>query len=179
MLKVGNIVGECLFFIFLFMMYIDKLEKEVGFGASGKIFKATHIRTKQIKAIKAVPILDESTYSKLSSDLQIGMELSRICPYLVEYYNVFKEGNFQIIVMDYYENGDLETFIEKKTLAEKDIIRLIRQITTALNTLHERNIIHRDLKMRNILVDKDFNFKLSLIFLYSNFFYLFYPHIKL
>jgi serine/threonine protein kinase len=169
-------------------MKLDKLEKEIGFGASGKIFKATHIRTKQIKAIKAIPILDNSSAnSKLSSDLQIGMELSRICPYLVEYYTVFKEGSFQVIVMDYFENGDLETFIKKKKLTEKDIIRLIRQITTALNTLHERNIIHRDLKMRNILVDKDFNLKLSLTFFYFLFifflfiflFYRFYGYIKL
>jgi serine/threonine-protein kinase len=51
----------------------------------------------------------------------------------------------------------------------QDIIRLIRQIIIALNTFHERNIIHRDVKIQNIFVDKDYNFKLSIVFLLFHF----------
>jgi serine/threonine protein kinase len=43
----------------------------------------------------------------------------------------------------------------------KDITRLLYQITTALKTLHDKNIIHRDLKLPNIFVTKDGNFKLG------------------
>jgi serine/threonine protein kinase len=104
MLKVGNIIGECW-----------KLEKQIGFGASGKIFKSTHTRTKEIRAIKAIQKIDDSTdNSNISSDIQIGMELGKICPDLVRYYNVFYEGDHQFIIMDYFENGDLQSYLQKK-----------------------------------------------------------------
>jgi serine/threonine protein kinase len=48
------------------------------------------------------------------------MELGRNCPELVRYYNVFEEGDFHIIVMDYFENGDLQSYLNKvKKLNEK------------------------------------------------------------
>jgi serine/threonine protein kinase len=113
---------------------IDKLEKQIGFGSNGKIFKAVHIRTNVIRAIKAVPILsDPSNNSSLSSDLQIGMELSKRCSYLVRYYSVFEEGDFQIIVMDYIENGDLRTYIKNNKLAEKVFLFLFRTVLPEFN----------------------------------------------
>jgi serine/threonine-protein kinase len=123
--------------------------------------------------------MDPSNNSQFASEIQIGMELSKICPYLVRYYSIFEEGDFQIIIMDFFEEGDLQTYLTKiKNIKEevfllflifyldwniKDIIRLSFQIATALRTLHEKNIIHRDLKISNILVTKDGNFKLSLL----------------
>jgi serine/threonine protein kinase len=41
------------------------------------------------------------------------MELGKICSCLVRYYNVFEEGDYEIIVMDYLENGDLQSYIKK------------------------------------------------------------------
>jgi hypothetical protein len=57
-LKVGNIIGDCLkyFFIFLICFQIVKLDAVVGFGGYGKVFKVTNIKTKEIKALKAIPI---------------------------------------------------------------------------------------------------------------------------
>jgi hypothetical protein len=55
-LKVGNIIGECLFYYKQIYLFIDKLEKQIGFGASGKIFKSTNVRTNEAKVIKAIQI---------------------------------------------------------------------------------------------------------------------------
>jgi serine/threonine protein kinase len=149
--------------------------KQVGFGGTGKVFKVINTKTKEIRGLKAITNMDPSNNSQFASEIQIGMQLSKICPYLVRYYSIFEEGDFQIIIMEFFE----ETYLTKiKNLKEevfllflifyldwniKDIIRLSFQIATALRTLHERNIIHRDLKISNILVTKDGNFKLSLL----------------
>jgi hypothetical protein len=64
--------------------------------------------------VKAIPNLSSSsTKSSLSSDIQIGMELGKTCTHLVRYDNVFEEGDFQIIIMNFFENGDLQTYLKK------------------------------------------------------------------
>jgi serine/threonine protein kinase len=119
MLKVGNIIGGCLCFS-LIDVCLDKLQKQIGFGASGKVFVGLNVQTKETKALKAIPIL--GNYSSLSSDIQIGMEVAKACPYLAKYYNIFEEGDFQIIVMDYFENGDLETYINNVKKLTEDVL---------------------------------------------------------
>jgi serine/threonine protein kinase len=118
MLKVGNTIGKCLCFIIsIELVCLDELQKQIGFG-SGKVFVGSNVRTEEMKALKAIPILGNlSNNLSLSLNIQIGMET---CLYLVQYYNIFEEGDFQIIVMDYFENGDLETYINsvKKLIEE-------------------------------------------------------------
>jgi serine/threonine protein kinase len=88
------------------------------------VFKALNTRTNEIKAIKAVPniIKDNST---LSPDISIGIELGKTCPYLVRYYNVFEEGYFQIIVMDYFSNGDLKKYLKKVKELNEEVLLLL------------------------------------------------------
>jgi hypothetical protein len=61
-LKVGNTIGDCLNYIYLFSIYfaLDKLDAEAGIGGYGKVFKVTNIKTKEIKALKAIPVMDSS-----------------------------------------------------------------------------------------------------------------------
>jgi serine/threonine protein kinase len=91
---------------------IVKLDAVVGTGAFGKVFKVTNIKTKEIKALKAVPIMDNSR-SENSEEFKIGMEIGRKCEYLVHYDKIFIEGDFEIIIMDYFEKGDLQSYLKK------------------------------------------------------------------
>jgi serine/threonine protein kinase len=84
------------------------LEIKIGVGANGSVFRVSNIKTKEIKALKALLLQGETS---LSSDLQIGMKLSRSCDFLVRYENVFIAGDFQCIVMEYFEQGDLQKYL--------------------------------------------------------------------
>jgi hypothetical protein len=50
------------------------MDAVIGFGGSGKVFKVTNIKTKEIKTFKAIPILD-SSQSENSEEFKIGTEI--------------------------------------------------------------------------------------------------------
>jgi serine/threonine protein kinase len=117
-LKVGNTIGDCLpylecSFIYSFCLsLIVRLDAEAGIGGFGKVFKVTNIKTNEIKALKAIPILD-NLWKENSEELEVGMEIGRKCEYLVHYDKIFTEGDFKIIIMDYFEKGDLQSYLNK------------------------------------------------------------------
>jgi serine/threonine protein kinase len=106
------------FFILLF--FIVELDAVAGFGGFGKVFKLTNIKKKEIKALKAVTIINNSR-SENSEGLKIGMEIGRKCEYLVHYDNIFVEGDFEIIIMDYFEKGDLQSYLNKRYRPNKSV----------------------------------------------------------
>ena len=68
--------------------------------------------------------------------------------------------------MEYCENGTLaqlvlETREKKKTLKEEDILHYITQISIGIKYLHERNIVHGDLKLENMLLDSKKEIKIG------------------
>jgi serine/threonine protein kinase len=90
----------------------------VGFGATGTVFKVLNVKTKETLAIKAI----QNTNSSFNSqDIQIGMQLSKTCKHLVRYFSIFEEGDFEIIVMEYFEEGDLQTFLNKVNKLTEDV----------------------------------------------------------
>jgi serine/threonine protein kinase len=72
----------------------------------------TNIKTKEIKALKGIPIMDNSQ-SESSEEFKIGMEIGKKYKYLVHYDKIFVEGDFEIIIMDYFEKGDLQSYLNK------------------------------------------------------------------
>jgi serine/threonine protein kinase len=77
---------------------IIKLDIVGGFCAFGKVFKVTNIKTPEIKVLKAIPIIYNSQ-NENSKKFKIGMEM-RI---FGSYDKIFVEGDFEIIIMDYFE----------------------------------------------------------------------------
>ena len=57
--------------------------------------------------------------------------------------------------MDYYPGGDLYSLLEERgTLQQNEVINLAAKIVLILEDLHERGLIHRDLKSENFLLDE-------------------------
>jgi serine/threonine protein kinase len=55
----------------------------------------------------------DSSHSENSEEFKIGMEIGTKCEYLVHYDKIFVEGDFEVIIMDYFEKGDLQSFLNK------------------------------------------------------------------
>jgi serine/threonine protein kinase len=100
------------FFIFFLFVFVVKLNAGVGVGGFSKVFKVTNIKTKKIKALKAIQIMDNSG-SENSEEFKIGIEIGRKCENLVHYDKIFVEGDFEIIIMYYFEKGDLQKYLNK------------------------------------------------------------------
>ncbi|XP_069789837.1 testis-specific serine/threonine-protein kinase 1-like [Narcine bancroftii] len=83
--------------------------------------------------------------------------------YVIRTYEIFETSDGKIyIVMELGEQGDLLDFIKARGALPEQMARtMFRQLALAVQYCHEMDVVHRDLKCENILLDKDFNIKLS------------------
>lgn len=76
-------------------------------------------------------------------------------PHIVQLKNLVAVGPYFYILMDYVNGGQLLHYIVKRQkLSEHNSRHFSRQIVSALNYMHRNSIVHRDLKIENILIDK-------------------------
>ena len=95
--------------------------------------------------------------TKLDSGQAREMELMRRLKseYIVEYYGTSVVEGRLGIVMEYMVLGSLEGLMSKKVFSPELKIRYVREICYGMRYLHSENIIHRDLKLSNVLVVSD------------------------
>ena len=85
-------------------------------------------------------------------------------PYIVAYHESFIENEKLCIIMEFCENGDLSQFLKAKRgkhLDELTVWKYFIQICLALQYLHSKKILHRDIKTMNVFLTKDFQIRLG------------------
>lgn len=96
---------------------------------------------------------------KLIKEARILSEVHH--PYIVNVLEVFEEHNTAYIAMEYIDGYSLKSLLEKEgQLPENQALHYISQIGEALQFVHEKNILHLDVKPSNILIDKQGNARL-------------------
>ncbi|VDM18046.1 unnamed protein product [Hydatigera taeniaeformis] len=81
---------------------------------------------------------------------------------LVKLYEVIESDRHVYLVMEFAANGELfEYLVSNGRMREKDARIKFRQIVSAVQYCHQKNIVHRDLKAENLLLDADYNIKLA------------------
>ena len=96
---------------------------------------------------------------KLIKEARILSEVHH--PYIVNVLEVFEEHNTAYIAMEYIDGYSLKSLLGKEgMLPEQQAIRYIRQIGEALQFVHDKSILHLDVKPSNILIDKQGNARL-------------------
>ncbi|KAH3909066.1 serine/threonine-protein kinase [Parastagonospora nodorum] len=97
---------------------------------------------------------------KFVTELQIHSKLSH--PNIVEFYRAFSFETSTYVVLELCENGSLADAIKKrKYFTMPEIRRFMIQTCGAIKYLHQRNIVHRDLKTGNLFLDRDMNVKVG------------------
>lgn len=82
-------------------------------------------------------------------------------PYIVNVLEVFEENNTAYIAMEYIAGASLRQRMEKEgILSENSMLKYIHQVGEALQFVHEKNILHLDIKPSNILIDSQDNARL-------------------
>ncbi len=138
----GRLIGEKYF-----------IEKLIGEGAYGKVYKARHAATKDIVAIKMLP---EDAYAFYSREAQVLRQLQP-CPYIMSILDAFVDSEGLCIVMPYIEHGSLQTYMNKlhgEPLEPGQTISLIEELLLGIAHAHSRDVIHRDVKPQNILLGR-------------------------
>lgn len=129
----------------------------IGEGINGDVLQGWDRATKEPVAIKSIPYngdLMQQSDPEAEAEIEIVKSLQH--PYLVKTYDVFRDLKQQkiYIVMEYVGGGELFSRVASPTgnlIKEGDAIRIVRNILSAVIYLHERNIVHRDIKMENVL----------------------------
>ena len=136
---------------------------ELGSGAFGKVVLGKHIITGETVAIK---ILDKIILSQIPEDYELvkkEMSILKLVKhrYIVQLYEILQTPNHIFIVMEYCDGKDIMDYIlSKNFLTEFDALKYFQQLINALFYLHSQNIAHRDIKIDNILLDRNKNLKL-------------------
>lgn len=77
---------------------------------------------------------------------------------------MFETSKYIMIIMEYVSCGDLLSFVRKRSKLSETIAKLIfRQIIEALQYIQSQNIVHRDIKLDNILIDLNNNIKVHIL----------------
>ena len=82
-------------------------------------------------------------------------------PNITKILEMFEDEKYFMIIMEYINGGNLFSFVKKRRkLSEKTAKFLFRQIILGIKYIHEQNIVHRDIKLENLLIDLNNNVKI-------------------
>jgi len=134
-------------------------------GAMGEVYMAEVLEAPsepfpQVVAIKTFP--QESDFSSKAQKREI--ETMRIIkhPNVVELLDWGQIRDHHFLVFPFYENGSLDHFLAKNgKLSPDEGIKLLYDMAQGLSAIHERGILHLDIKPANILIGEDLRFILS------------------
>ena len=129
--------------------------KTLGTGAFGTVKLATKRGSDVLYAIKSISkqsILRSQMGSQVKKEISIMKSLDH--PNVVQIFEVLMSTEYLYIVMDFVSGGELYNKITRTgKLSDGDCRRYVRQLCSALNYCHARNVCHRDIKPQNILLD--------------------------
>ena len=134
-----------------------KLQQVLGRGSYGEVKLALHLKSSALYAIKIYPkkfLADEVKRENIENEQSLLSQLSH--PNIIGLKEVLAGPRFLYLVTEYGGPFSLHEYLTKGTksvFSEKEARPLIKQLCGAVNYLHERNIVHRDVKLHNILLN--------------------------
>ncbi|KAJ1924088.1 hypothetical protein IWQ60_005441 [Tieghemiomyces parasiticus] len=139
------------------------LMQTIGEGEFAKVKFAVH-RTLStevaIKLIKKESIDSEAKLSKINREIMALKTVKH--PHIVQLYEIIETDRYIGIVMEYASGGELFDYIlAHRFLREKEAARLFAQLISGVDYLHKHHIVHRDLKLENLLLDSHRELKIT------------------
>ncbi|NWR57138.1 NEK1 kinase, partial [Bucorvus abyssinicus] len=132
--------------------------RKIGKGSFGKAILVKAKENGQQYVIKEINISEMSNKEREESRREVAVLANMKHPNIVLYRESFEENGCLYIVMDYCEGGDLFKKINAQKgilFSEDQILDWFVQICLALKHIHDRKILHRDIKSQNIFLTKD------------------------
>ena len=153
----------------------------LGRGAGGIVYKALHVPTLRLVAIKKIPVFEADKRQQMVKELKAlyqnlvpimgeGSTTARgglkegPCPYIVAFHDAFinpDEGNISIVV-EYMDGGSLQDIVDTGGCDNESVLANISyQVLLGLAFVHEKHQVHRDIKPSNLLINHSGAVKVS------------------
>ena len=138
-----------------------ELLKLIGRGSSGEVYKSKNVKDDTFVAIKVVD-LERSDIEHVNKEIVVMKNLQ--CDRLVKYLDSFVIKSTLYIVTELMERGSVLDLLKSEFpegMPEKKVAKILREILLGLKYLHLSNLIHRDIKADNILINKNGKIKIG------------------
>ena len=140
-----------------------EFQERIGTGGMGTVYRALDRETNQPVAIKVLKVKyteNPTLHRRLAREFRAASELEH--PNIVHALELQTDGESSFVVFELVEGCSLGARIDKEHgLPEAEAIRIITQVTQALDYAHRRKVVHRDVKPDNILLLPDGRAKLT------------------
>ncbi|CAP33240.2 Protein CBR-PAK-1 [Caenorhabditis briggsae] len=135
-----------------------KVDK-IGSGASGSVYTAIEISTEAEVAIKQMNLKDQPKKELIINEILVMRENKHAN--IVNYLDSYLVCEELWVVMEYLAGGSLTDVVTECQMEDGIIAAVCREVLQALEFLHSRHVIHRDIKSDNILLGMDGSVKLT------------------
>jgi len=148
-----------------FPEYIGKYKVQgiVGMGGMGVIYKAVQEPLDRVIALKVLPP-QMSMNDELSQRFEIEAKAISMLQHqnIVSIYEYGEDKGYRFFAMQYIDGENLSVRIQqRKVMPVTEIIDISKQICRGLRYAHSHNVVHRDIKSQNVLIDKQNVVRLS------------------
>ena len=134
-----------------------KVLGKLGAGAMATVFKARQLSLDRTVAIKILPRKYTSNAQFIERFYAEGRAAAQLNhPNIVQAYDVGKAGDYHYFVMEYVEGRTVyDDILKHKRFSEPEALEIITQMAEALLHAHGKGLIHRDVKPKNIMINRE------------------------
>jgi tetratricopeptide (TPR) repeat protein/tRNA A-37 threonylcarbamoyl transferase component Bud32 len=122
----------------------------LGRGGMGVVYKARHVRTDRVVALKVPGHLDLETRVRFTTEAQAAARVSH--PHIVQVYEVGEHQGRPFLALEYVDGGNLAETLTGSPLPPRAAAALAETLAGAVGAAHAHGVVHRDLKPANILL---------------------------
>lgn len=138
-----------------------KITERIGIGGMAEVYKAQDQvlgRTVAVKVMLPQYAADPEFTARFKQEAASAANLQS--PYIVNVYDWGQDGGTYFIVMEYVRGTDLKTAVQQRgAINQRKVAEIGSQVCQALSVAHGQDIMHRDIKPQNIMVQPDGNVK--------------------
>ena len=134
---------------------LDNYEKIslLGKGSYSSVYKVRNKNTNLFRAMKVIQKNFQKDNDEILREINILKNMDH--PNVMKIYEFLEDEKNYYLIQEFCDEGDLETALENKKIYCEFLVRFIMyQVFLAINYLHSNNIVHQDIKKRNISIIK-------------------------